>query len=123
MTESREIGKKFLIQQTEIPYDPTIPLLAWPREKHDLKGYKHPNVHYSITYNGQDMEATQMSINKEWIKKTWYIYVMGHFLKWTKSQGKSIYTQYGRRGARSLAKKWDMFHLSYQKIINDQNDG
>ena len=64
MTESREIGKKFLVQQTEIPYDPTIPLLAWPREKHDLKGYKHPNVHYSITYNSQDMEATQMSIDK-----------------------------------------------------------
>ena len=60
---------------------------------------------------------------KEWIKKMWYIYVKGHFKKWTKSQGKSIYTQYGRRGARSLAKKGDMFHLSCQKTINDQNDG
>ena len=28
------------------------------REKHDPKGYMHLNVHCSIVYNSQDMEAT-----------------------------------------------------------------
>ena len=32
------------------------------------------NVHCSTTGNSQDMQATEMSINK-WIKKPWYIYV------------------------------------------------
>ena len=27
-------------------------------EKHDPKGYMHPNVHHSTVYNSQDMEAT-----------------------------------------------------------------
>ena len=34
----------------------------------NLKKYMHPNVHSSIIYNSQDMEATQ-SIHCEWIKK------------------------------------------------------
>ena len=34
------------------------------REKHDPKGYMHPSVHSSIVYNSQDMEATEMSINR-----------------------------------------------------------
>ena len=28
------------------------------REKDDLKGYMHPNVHYNTAYSSQDMEAT-----------------------------------------------------------------
>ena len=32
------------------------------------------DVHCSTTGNRQDMQATEMSINK-WIKKPWYIYV------------------------------------------------
>ena len=27
-------------------------------EKHDPKGHMHPNVHCSIVYNSQDMDAT-----------------------------------------------------------------
>ena len=30
----------------------------------NLKRYMHPNVHSSITYSSQDMEATQESINR-----------------------------------------------------------
>ena len=48
-----------------------------PREKHNSKRYMHSNVHFSIIYNIQDMETTQMSINREWIKM-WYIYAMGY---------------------------------------------
>ena len=34
------------------------------REKHDLKGYKHPSVHGSTVYNGQDVEAAQISTDR-----------------------------------------------------------
>ena len=32
--------------------------------KHYSKSYMHPEVHSSTTYNGQDTEATSVSINK-----------------------------------------------------------
>ena len=35
----------------------------------------YPNVHNITVYSSQDMEATQMSINIEWTKKMWYIYI------------------------------------------------
>ena len=44
----------------ELLYDPEIPLLGIYPEKNMalfLKGYVHPNVHYSTVYNSQDMEA------------------------------------------------------------------
>ena len=34
----------------------------------------HPNVHSNTIYNSQDMDATQVSINRKNIKKMWYIY-------------------------------------------------
>ena len=38
----------------ELPYNPVIPLLGiYSREKRDLKGYMHPNVHCSTIYNSQ----------------------------------------------------------------------
>ena len=44
----------------ELPYDPAIPLLGTYPKKNptNLKRYMHPNVHCSIIYNCQDMEAT-----------------------------------------------------------------
>ena len=44
----------------ELPQDPTIPLPGIHQEKMNssLKRYVHPNVHSSIIYNSQDMEAT-----------------------------------------------------------------
>jgi len=36
-----------------------------------LKRFMHPNVHCSIIYNSQDMEANQVSINA-WIKMWYY---------------------------------------------------
>ena len=44
----------------------------------------HPNVHSSIIYNYQDMEATQVSINR-WMdkKKMWYIGILlSHKKEW-----------------------------------------
>ena len=46
----------------------------------NLKRCMHPNVHASIIYNSQDMEATQVSINR-WMDKECvvYIYTMGYY--------------------------------------------
>ena len=34
------------------------------------------NIHRSTIYDRQDKEVTQVSINRQWIKKTWYLYTM-----------------------------------------------
>ena len=39
----------------------------------------HPNAHCTTIYNSQDMEATQMSINRGMDKKMWYIYAMEYY--------------------------------------------
>ena len=51
----------------EIPYDPAIVYPSpgnIPKGKHGLKGYMHPNDHCSTIYNSQDVEATEMSIDR-----------------------------------------------------------
>ena len=35
-----------------------------------------PNAHCSSVYNSQDMEANEMFMTDEWIKKMWYAYTM-----------------------------------------------
>ena len=39
----------------------------------------HPHVHCSTIHNSQDMEATQMSIEDDWIRKMWYIYTVEYY--------------------------------------------
>ena len=39
----------------------------------------HPNVHSSTIYNSEDMETTQVSINRWLAKKMWYIYTMEYY--------------------------------------------
>ena len=51
MENSMEIPKK---KKKELPYDLAGHI---SRENHTLKNYMHPNVHCSIIYNNQDMEA------------------------------------------------------------------
>ena len=48
-------------------YDPAILLLGIYPEKNEntnLKRYMYPSVHSSIIYSSQDMEATQVPINR-----------------------------------------------------------
>ena len=52
MENSMEIPKKK--KKKELPYDLAGHI---SRENHTLKNYMHPNVHCSIIYNNQDMEA------------------------------------------------------------------
>ena len=45
---------------------------AWTsylEKTHNSKRYMHPSVHYSTIYNSQNLEATQMSINRGMDKK------------------------------------------------------
>ena len=45
----------------ELPYEPAIPLLGIYLKNNkntNSKRYMHPNVHSSIIYNSQDVEAT-----------------------------------------------------------------
>ena len=35
----------------------------------NLKRYMYPSGHSSTIYNSQDMEATQVPINRHWVKK------------------------------------------------------
>ena len=45
--------------ETELPYDPAIPLLGiYPEETRIERDIFYPNVHCSTVYNSQDMEAT-----------------------------------------------------------------
>ena len=38
-------------------------------ENYNLKRYMHPNIHSSIIYNSQDMEAPKYLLSEDWIKK------------------------------------------------------
>ena len=63
----------------DLPVDPAIPLLGiYPKEAKTLisRNVKHPNVHCSIIYNCQDIEAAQCPSVDEWIKQLWDIYTM-----------------------------------------------
>ena len=56
----------------ELPYDPAIPRPGIYMKKNkntNSKRCMHPSVHSSMISNGQDMEATKVSINR-WIKIT-----------------------------------------------------
>ena len=44
--------------ETELPYDPAIPLLGIHTEETRIQRHVYPNVHHSTVYNSQDMEAT-----------------------------------------------------------------
>ena len=54
----RTVWKFFKKLETELPYDPAIPLLGIHTEETRNERHVYPNVHCSIVYNSQDMEAT-----------------------------------------------------------------
>ena len=65
----------------ELPYDPAVLLLGIYKKKTkslkntNLKRYMHHNVHSSIIYNSQDMEAPKCPSTDDWFKKMCYIYI------------------------------------------------
>ena len=63
----KQYGTSYKKLKVELPYDLTIPLLHIHLEKTEntnLKRYMHSYVYRSTIYNSQDMEATQMPINR-----------------------------------------------------------
>ena len=55
-----------LLLLPQILYDSAISLLGmYPKKSHNSKRHMHPSVHCSTIYNSQDMERTQMSIDRE----------------------------------------------------------
>ena len=73
----------------KVPHDSETPFLGiYPEKTSNSKRHMHLNVHCSIIYNSQDMEATQMTINDEWIKNVvhiLYIYIYIH-VQWSITQ-------------------------------------
>ena len=73
MENSMELSQK---PKIELPYDPAIPLLGIYLGKSvntNLKRYLQPYVHRSTIYNNQDVEVTQVYINKQ--IKMCYLYI------------------------------------------------
>ena len=56
------------LKKLELPYDPAVPLLCIYPDKTVIRRFRHPNVHRSTIYNSQDMETTEMSIDR-WMDK------------------------------------------------------
>ena len=50
----------------------------------------NPDIHCSSIYKGQDMEATQMWLNDEWIKKSWYIYTTEYYSAIKRNEFESV---------------------------------
>ena len=60
----RTVWRVFKNLKVEFPYDPIQSLLDISEESSNLKRCVHFSVHCSSIYNSQDMEATEMSINR-----------------------------------------------------------
>ena len=82
---SMEVPQKNQYRTTIWSSNPTPGHLS--RENHDLKRHMYSSVHCSTIYDSQDMETTQMSIDR-WRdkKKMWYMYTMEYYsaIKMTK---------------------------------------
>ena len=80
----------YIYLKRELPYDPAIhhPPGHIPRENRNSKQYMHPNVHHSTLFTiARTWKQPKYPSTEEWIKMTWYIYTMKHYLgiKKTKS--------------------------------------
>ena len=70
---SMEISQKIKNGSAFWPNDPTSGDISTGTQNTNLKEHKHPYVHCSIIYNGQDMGAAQVFISR-WVDKT----TLGH---------------------------------------------
>ena len=87
--------------------------------KHGLKGYMHLNVFCSTVYNSQDMETTEISINR-WMDKEDMVHIynwiqLGH----KKEQNNAICSNtdatrdYHTKGSESEKDKYHMLSLKW----------
>ena len=64
MENSMKVPQKTKNRTTTESSNSTLGYISGKSENANLKRYMHPNVHSSTTYNIQDMEATQVSIDR-----------------------------------------------------------
>ena len=57
------------------PSNSTPEYISERKENTNLKRYMHPDIHSSINYNCQDLEATYGPTTNEWIKNMWCVYI------------------------------------------------
>ena len=59
LTLWKTIWRFLQILGINLPYNTATPLLGiYPEKNHNSKKHMYPNIHYSNSYNRQDMEAT-----------------------------------------------------------------
>ena len=63
----------------KLPYDPAIPLVGIYWENHNLKEHMYPNLHCSTIYKSQDMETTELSVNR-WMDKAVVVHICNGIL-------------------------------------------
>ena len=87
----------------ELPYDPAIPLLGIYADKTIIRKHTHPSVHSTI-HNSQDMETTQMSIDR-WMDKGDVVHIYnGILLSHKKEWNNAICSN--MNGPRDYHTKW-----------------
>ena len=60
------------------------------RQKHDPKGYTHPNVHCILFTTDKTWKQPRCPSADEWIRKLWYIYTMEYYSAIKKNSFESI---------------------------------
>ena len=75
MENSMEAPQKTKKRATIWSSNSTPGYISGKNENSNLKRYMHPNIHSSTIYNSQDIEATQIPINR-WMDKEDVVYVL-----------------------------------------------
>ena len=70
-----------------LPYDPTIPLLGTYLEKTIIqKDTRTPMFIAALVTIARTWKQPKWPSTEEWIKKTWYMYIMGYYSAMKKSE-------------------------------------
>ena len=91
MEKSTEVSSKI---KTELPYKPKLPLLGTHPKKTKrwiLKVCMYLCLHCSIIYNNQDMEATELSIDR-WMNKAHVVFICNGMLLHHRKRIKSCHS-------------------------------
>ena len=65
--------------ETELPYDPAIPLLAYILRKPELKETRVPQCSFTALFTiARNWKQSRCPLADEWIRKLWYIYIYIH---------------------------------------------
>ena len=75
--------------ETELPYDPAIPLFGIHTEENNRKRHMYPNVHRSTVYN-RTWKQPRCPSADEWIRKLWYTYTMEYYSAIKKNTFESV---------------------------------